>query len=260
LSCLEQGDPSGTPLLLIHGYSDSWKTFELLLPELPTSLRVIAVTMRGHGESSKPDTAYSASAFAADVAALMDKLAIARAVIVGHSMGSLIAEKFAFDYSERVLGLVLIGAFATYKGNADVMDLWDNVVAGMGEAADPVFVREFQESTFTRPVPAGFVETVIAESLKVPGHVWRETLRAMLDEDYTGEFGRIVAPVLIIAGEKDIYANAAEQQRLVRAIPHAELVVHKDTGHCPHWESPRRTAGEIVAFLEVMPVTARTAA
>src|SRR5688572_33110782 len=108
LPYVEQGDASGIPVIFLHGYTDSWRSFELLLPELPERVRAFALTQRGHGDASRPETGYSQSDFAADVAAFMDAAGLQSAVIAGHCMGGFNAQRFAIDYPERALGLVLI--------------------------------------------------------------------------------------------------------------------------------------------------------
>ena len=70
LPYVEQGDSSGVPLLLLHGFLESWRAFDLLLPYLPESIHVFAVTQRGHGNASRPAHGYRPRDFAADAAAL----------------------------------------------------------------------------------------------------------------------------------------------------------------------------------------------
>ena len=111
LAYVEQGDTNGVPVILLHGYTDSWRSYERVLPHLPQSVRVLAVTQRGHGDSGKPDGEYESRVFARDVANFMDTLGIERAVIVGHSMGATVAQRFAVEYPRRVRALVLEGAF-----------------------------------------------------------------------------------------------------------------------------------------------------
>lgn len=106
----EQGDPSGVPVLLLHGYTDSWRSFEPVLPHLPDSIRAFAITQRGHGDVDRPATGYRTRDFAGDVLAFADALGRGPVVVVGHSMGSTNAQRFAMDHPDRVLGLVLAGA------------------------------------------------------------------------------------------------------------------------------------------------------
>jgi pimeloyl-ACP methyl ester carboxylesterase len=219
LSCAEQGDRNGIPLILLHGYSDSWRSFEPLMEQFPQSMRIIAITARGHGDSSKPtDGIYSVSNFAADAAAAMDTLSIAKAHIVGHSMGSLIGAALALDYPSRVESLVLIAAFSTLRGHRGVQEMWDAAIAPMGNAPDLAFVRGFQLCTLHRLVSETFLETIIGESLKVPGHVWRGALGAMMAEDRTAELRSIDTPVLLIGGDKDVFSDEGELARLKGAF------------------------------------------
>jgi len=247
VSYVEQGDQQGMPLVLLHGYSDSWRSWQPFLGHVPHQVRAFAMTQRGHGDSAKP-ASYRIAEFAADLESFMGRLGIERAVIVGHSMGSLVASRFAIDHPERLLGLVLVGAFTTVVGNSAVGEMWP-AVAAMSDPIDARFVREFQESTLARPIPPDFLETVIAESLKMPARVWRAVLRALMDEDFSVELGRIASPTCIIWGDKDAITGRDEQEALAASIRGARLIVHANGGHSPHWENPGRAAAEIVAFM-----------
>src|SRR5574341_1788925 len=147
LQYVEQGDSRGVPVLFLHGVTDSWRSFERVLPYLPKSIHAFALTQRGHGDADRPATGYRTRDFAADVAAFMDALGLERAIIVGHSMGSTNAMRFAIDYPERTLGLVLVGSFATYRGNPAVLEFWETAVSRLTDSVDPGFAREFQQST-----------------------------------------------------------------------------------------------------------------
>jgi len=183
----EQGDASELPVLLLHGATDSWRSFERVLPHLPDSIRAIAVTQRGHGESSRPEGGYRTSDFAADLVALMDALDLETAVIAGHCMGGSVAQRFALDYPERTQGLVLAGTFPTMRGNRDVQELWNSYVSTMTDPVDRGFVVRFQEGTLAQSLPEGFFETVIHESLKVPARVWKAVFAGLLQEDFSSE-------------------------------------------------------------------------
>ncbi|MGZ5189979.1 MAG: alpha/beta fold hydrolase [Flavisolibacter sp.] len=85
-------------IIFLQGLSDSWHSYELVLEHMPNSIRVLALSMRGHGESGKPDVKFSPQDFADDVAAFMKELKIDKAIIVGHSLGSIVAQSFALKY------------------------------------------------------------------------------------------------------------------------------------------------------------------
>ena len=154
LESIEQRSAGGTPVILLHGVTDSWRSFEHVLPHLPRSLRAIAVTQRGHGNSSRPAT-YHYGEMAADIAALLDALQIPSAVIVGHSMGGQIALRLALDHPSRVRGLVLLASFHTLRGHEVIQELWDKGIGAMRDPIDPAFVRAFQEGTVATPDPGG---------------------------------------------------------------------------------------------------------
>jgi non-heme chloroperoxidase len=249
LQYVEQGDPSGVPLLLLHGLSDSWRSFELVLPHLPESIHAFALTQRGHGDSSRPEANYHADDFAADVAAFMDALDVEAAVVVGHSMGSAIVRRFAVGYPVRALALVLVSPFATPRNNPVVREIWGEV-SKMTDPIDPGFVRKFQESTLARPVPRAFFETIVQESLKVPAHVWKSVVGSDVREDYTQDLDGIDVPTLIVWGDQDEAAPRTDQEALTEAIAGSRLVVYPGAGHGLHWEDPERFASDLVTFIQ----------
>jgi non-heme chloroperoxidase len=250
LQYVEQGDPSGTPVLLLHGITDSWHSFELVLPHLPESIHAFALSQRGHGDADRPVAGYRPQDFAADLAAFMDALDLGSVVIAGHSMGSSIAQRFALDYPERTLGLVLVGSVTTWRGHPDFVELWDSVVSTLTDPIDPGFVLEFQESTLAQPVPPAFLETIVQESLKLPARVWKAALlEGLLEADFSGELEKIKAPTLIVWGDQDTLTGS-EQEALAATIAGSQLMVYPGAGHGLHWEEPARFAADLVTFTE----------
>lgn len=220
-----------------------------MLPYLPGSIHAFAPTQRGHGDADRPEAGYRPQDFAADVAAFMDALALDKAVIAGTSMGSVVAQRFAIDYRERTVGLVLAAAATSWR-TAVPLELWE-VVSALDDPIDPDFVREFQESTLAQPVPPAFLDTVVSEGLKVPVRVWRAALReGHLEADLADRLNRITAPTLIVSGQHDAVHPAGEYEAVARAIPGAQLIVYANAGHALHWEEPERFAADLVAFVE----------
>jgi pimeloyl-ACP methyl ester carboxylesterase len=250
LQYAQQGDPAGLPVIFLHGVTDSWRSFELLFAHLPYSFRAIAVSQRGHGDSDWPEGGYRAQDFSDDLAAFMDALAIQRAIIVGHSMGTQVAQRFAIDHPDRVFALALIGAFATMRGNAGVEQFWASDVSRLTDPIDPAFALAFQESTLAQPIPPSFLDTAVAESLKVPAFVWRAAFESFLAEDVTPDLPRIDVPTLIIWGDSDAFCSRKVQDALLDAIPHSTLAVYAGAGHAVHWEEPRRVAQDVAALID----------
>ena len=244
-----QGDPAGSPLVFLHGATDSWRSFEPVLPQLPASIRAIAVSQRGHGDSSRPDGGYDPSDFAADVATALDRLGIERAVIAGHSMGSHVAQRFAIDHPDRTAGLVLAGAFYRFATNTVINEYCDTVVSTLSDPIDRSVAVEFQASTLARPVPSAFFDMVVSETLKVPARVWRDAFEGLLKVDHADRLGSIAVPTLIIWGDQDAFCPRADQDALLAAIPDSRLIVYAGAGHALHWEEPLRYAADVAAFV-----------
>lgn len=249
---IEQGDAAGTPVIFLHGVTDSHRSWELVFPYLSPSLRAIAMTKRGHGEASKPDAGYSSSDLAGDIAEVMDALEIPAAVIVGHSMGSFAAQRFAIEYPDRVAGLVLVGSFATCADNEGVKQFVAEAIEGLTDPIPAEFAAEFQASTVAKPISDEFFAQAVAESLKAPARVWQAACRSMIETDHRPLLDRIKARTLLIWGDKDAYFSIDEQERLLAGIEGSWLEIYEGIGHAPHWEEPERTAAEIEKFVKSM--------
>lgn len=246
LPYVEQGDPDGMPLVLLHGMSDSWRSFECILPYLPASLHTIALTQRGHGDADRPEDGYHLQDFAADLAEVVAALDLSPAIIVGHSMGSFVAQRFAIDHPEQTRALVLIGSATSVHSNPEALAYLNSALGDLHGAVDPAFVREFQTSP---GVPADLLEIVIEESLKVPARVWRETWRGLLTMDTAAELAAVQAPTLIVWGEEDALLPRSEQALLAAGIANSRLLIYPGLGHNLHWEEPQRVAADLLAFI-----------
>lgn len=247
LPYVEQGDPNGIPVIFLHGITDSWRSFEPVLPHLPSQVHAFALTQRGHGDAGRPEEGYTPQDFAADVVAFMDTLGIEKAVIAGHSMGSYVAQCFAFDYPERTLGIVLAGSFVKFEGN-QVLEEFTEVVMGLEDPIEDTFVREFQEATLNQPVAGGWVDIVTAESFKVPARVWKGAFVGLAESDFSSRLAEITAPTLIVAAGEDAFMPRADQDELASRIPNSRLLVYQGAGHAMHWEEPARFAEDIAQF------------
>ncbi len=250
LEYVEHGDPNGVPVILLHGITDSWRSYELVLPHLPKSMRAFAISQRGHGNSERPASGYHPRDFAADVAAFMDALKIQRAIIVGHSMGSYVAQCFAMNYRERTRGLVLAGSFTTLQGDQGLQEFWDTGISKLEDPVDPNFALEFQKSTLALPIPENYLNTVVQESLKLPARIWKAAFKDLMATDLSSELGKIKAPTLIVWGDKDAYFLRDQQDALAARIANAKLVIYSGAGHALHWEEPQRFANDLKAFVE----------
>ena len=249
LQYVTQGDPAGVPVVFLHGVTDSWRSFERVLPHLPEGVRAFAVTQRGHGDSDRPLVGYRARDFANDVASFLDAVGVESAVVVGHSMGGTNAIRFALDHPERTRGLVLVAAFASFRGNAAVIEFSEMVVAGLTDPIDVHLARDFQQSTLARPIPAAYLDTVVAETMKVPARVWHAAFEALLDDECSAELSAVGVPTLVMSGGRDAFSDRAQQLALVGAIRGARRIEYEQAGHALHWEAPAEFATDLLTFV-----------
>ena len=250
LSYAEQGDPFGPALVLLPGPTDSWRSYEPVLDAIPLSIRSIAVSQRGHGDSDKPPTGYRVQDFAGDVVPLLDALDVERAVLAGHSGSCLVARRVAIERPERVAGLVLEASPTTLRGHPGLAAFVSSVVSGLQDPIGADFARSFVVDTSSGEIGPDVIDQLAGELLKVPAHVWRETFAALLDYDDLGELGRITAPTMLIWGDGDGLVGREMQEQLAALIPHTDLVVYSGIGHTPRWEDGSRFASDVAAFIE----------
>jgi non-heme chloroperoxidase len=243
--------PRAFPTVL-HGFAESWQSFERVLARLPASIHTFALTQRGHGDASRPAAGYSVNDFADDVAAFMEALHLGAGIIVDHSMGSAVALRFAIDHPDRSAGLVLMGASATMAGTAAARAFWDTTVSKLTDPVDPGLVREMTESMLVKPVPRASVDAAVQEGIKVPAHVWRGVFQSRwtLEGDFSGQLSMIKTPTLIVWGDRDARYERTEQEALASAITGSRLIVYQGAGHLLHWEDPERFASDLVAFVQ----------
>lgn len=247
----EQGAASGTPVIFLHGYTDSWYSYEQVMRNLPPSVHVFSLSQRGHGLSSRPLNGYAPADFSADLAAFMDQLQIPSAIIAGHSMGSLIAQRFAIDHPERTKGLVLAGAIACFRNNPGLLGFCE-IVKQLKDPVDSLFVLEFQQSTLARELDQAELDRYVSESRKVPARVWIEAIKGMMPADYLHELKKADVPTLIVYGGKDEIIPMSDQEELATAIRNVKFITYPDAGHGVHWEEPERFAEDLLAFIQML--------
>jgi len=99
LEYVEKGNKDATAVIFLHGYSDSWHSFEIVLNMLPLEMHLIALSLRGHGNSSKPNEGYHPKDFAGDLSLFITEKKLGASIIVGHSLGGYVTQQFAHQLS-----------------------------------------------------------------------------------------------------------------------------------------------------------------
>lgn len=249
LNYVVQGDPKGPVLVLLHGAGDSWHSYERVLPLLPARYRVYAVTLRGHGLSDHPETGYSRTDFAGDILEFIDQLKLEHVTLVGHSLGSFVAQKVAEQDQGHLDRLVLIGSG---PGTRKPGSSEQAVTSPFARLKDPIpytFARDFQASTIYRPVPAWFFETMVGESQRVPAATWHGIGSNLNSAVSLDDLKKIKVPTLLFWGDQDSIFHRDDQQTLLDTIPHATLKAYPGTGHALHWEEPAHFTRDLLAFM-----------
>jgi non-heme chloroperoxidase len=172
-------------------------------------------------------------------------------VIVGSSSGGYVAQRFAVDHPERTLGLVLIGAPRSLRDKPAVSEFLGSV-SKLVDPIDAAFVREFVESTLSRPLPPPFLATLVDESCKAPAHVWKAVLHGLVEAIPPTETGTIIAPTLILWGDRDGFLPRSDAEALAAAIPRSRLVTYEGAGHLLLVEEPERVAADVVALADAV--------
>jgi non-heme chloroperoxidase len=258
---IDTGPREGATVVLLHGYTDSGRSFQPTIEALQAEnpqLRIIVPDLRGHGQSSlpagaecreHPEQCFGFDDFAADVIALLDTLGVARAHVVGHSLGSGVAQELALRYAGRVNSLVLIGTFVDNRANPVLNGfLKDDLVEGRFRSLleiDPHFnwpadaytltpaglgpeiVEFLRENWVVDPcADPGLVKAVLPETAHTPIGTWIGAIRTQCDYNSAPRLAELKKPTLILWASQDNIFLADPDQQLVKAAFEAAVRRH----------------------------------
>src|SRR5262245_38768255 len=252
---LEVGPSDGPVVFLLHGYTSSSRGWSLVLPELhrlSPDLHIIVPDLRGHGETSlpseadcpaAPQTCFEWTDFAHDIIAFMDARHIHKAVMVGHSMGTLVAQELGLSYPERVSRLVLVST-ATDGNEPAVHFLLDYVIEGSWQSAfvaqgytwpadvyalspavaAPNFENFIENQWVTYGiVDPSFIDQVRPETAALPLGTWIGALQAIAAADNTERLQHLTVPTLVLWGVQDNVFSGAVEQTLIDSLTAAAV-------------------------------------
>jgi pimeloyl-ACP methyl ester carboxylesterase len=249
LSYFEQGPRGGMPILLLHGWQGAGAVWTPIVERLAARYRTIAVDLRGFGESNAAPGPYRVETFSDDLSALVASLDLDPMVVVGHSMGAAIAQRFAIDRPDAVEGLVLVAPvpasgvpfsprvdamFRATAGNMDNANAWLNAL------------------TYTEP--SREVRALMrAAAAATPAHVALESFDSWTHLDFASEAATIDTPTLILAPAADRPMTPEfTRERVADVIPGSRLVVIEEAGHYLPLEQPERVAALVDRFVDAL--------
>jgi pimeloyl-ACP methyl ester carboxylesterase len=259
---VELGSAAGAAILLIHGLGGRWQNWLENIPRLAEDRRVVAVDLPGFGRSQAPTQPISIAGYARTLDRVCDLLELETPIVVGNSLGGLVAAEFALRFPARVGSLALVAAACLAPADlqpraAQLAMLAGGRVAssllrGPGAAMARPRARHILFATVLRHPTRIATDTLheLAGDARPPGTV--AALAALGAHDISHELGTIRAPVLVIHGRNDMLIPCADAERLAAIIPDASLVIFEDTGHMPMVERPVPFNDALLRFVETV--------
>jgi pimeloyl-ACP methyl ester carboxylesterase len=256
----ENGDPSLPALVLLHGFGDSFMTWEGWVRELAPQFHIISLDFPGHGLTRAPaGSVLSGDSLADFVDAFAAKLALPKFAVAGNSMGGGAAWQLAVRHPERIDALILVDAagFANDKPAGDVPLGFKILRYRLGRALlskidnrpliDQGLKADVHDKTL---ITEGLVDR-FAEFQRAPGH--REILMGInlgAGVSTAQLLSTIKVPTLILWGESDPLIEPAAAKKFAAAIAGSKLITYPRVGHLPQLEIPQRSAADTAAFLK----------
>ncbi|MCI4318658.1 MAG: alpha/beta fold hydrolase [Thermoplasmata archaeon] len=242
---------TGPPVVLLHGLGGDRSVWNSLLPLLEPQYHTVAVDLRGHGRSPlPPGSSFSFPELEDDLVALLDRLGLPSAHLVGMSAGGFLALRLALDHPQRLRSLTLIGSAAQCDGHTRAIAThWAEVYRD--EGFDAYALRLLKDLYYPDWIEAHLeVADHLREAVKdqdLRGAIlWGGNVRTF---DVRGELGRLRLPALILHGMDDRVMDSAHARYLRQSIPGAQLKLFPRTGHFVPIEHPSEVAEAIGSFV-----------
>jgi esterase len=243
LHYMDWGDSSRPPFLMLHGIARHAHTFDHLAADLARDYRVIAVDMRGHGDSDwSVEDAYLVEDYVKDLEGLVNQLELRRLTLLGNSTGGRVVQVFSGLHPDLVERLIVedVGPERPQEiasGFARRVEEEAN-----GWASEEELVAQLVKQNVR--TPESLLRTYAHYGLKRRGDgrlVWKRDpnlVKGFVVTELWQHVSRITAPTLYILGGASTIVPVQTQQRLTRTLPHCEIVTMPGLGHYPDSEDP----------------------
>ncbi|MCC6000631.1 MAG: 3-oxoadipate enol-lactonase [Pararhodobacter sp.] len=242
----DEGPRDGAPLVLVNSLGTDLRLWDKVMPLLPAGLRVIRHDKRGHGLSDAPPAPYSMGALVRDLERLLDHLQVTGAMVVGLSIGGMIAQGLAVKRLDLVRALVLSNTAAKI-GTAD---MWRERIAlveaqGIEALADTVMERWFPAAFRASAECAGWRHMLC----RTPVQGYAGCSAAIAGSDFMPSTATLRLPALGIAGSEDGSTPPDLVRETMALIPGSRVALIRGSGHLPCVDQPAAYAAELCDFL-----------
>lgn len=246
----------GQPLVLIHGFPNDSTAWDTITPELSRRYKLVLPDLPGAGKSPLPEKPLTLEYMAASVKEVMDKEAIPKAVIAGHSMGGYTAMQFAAMYPHMVQGISLIHSFAS-ADNDEKKENRRKAIALMrkGEAEKEMFLKGMSQNLFAPEFAAqhpDMVKAVVTNGLKLSTEALASFYQAIMDRaDMKDVLERATWPVQWIIGDQDNATPMKDSLQQCHLAGVNSVSIYKPCGHMSFQEMPQRLTADLEFFMEL---------
>jgi len=242
----------GDPIVLLHGVGMNKAFWAPQIEDLARDCHVIACDLLGHGDSALPPAGAGLAAYGDAVLAVLDRLEIANANVVGHSLGALIAIDLALRHPQRVSRLVAMNAVyrRTPAQRAAVVARAEALArAGLGDGIDLILARWF--GTDPAPEMRARVDTVRRwlQAVDPRGYACAYGIFATADEACAGRLAALAMPALFMTGGEDPNSTPEMTRRMAAEVPYGEALVVAGQRHMMSYAAPERVTPLLRAFL-----------
>jgi pimeloyl-ACP methyl ester carboxylesterase len=255
-----EGDPALPLLLLLHGFGDSFTSWESWAKELQGKFRLIALDLPGHGLTRAPeDIVLTGDGLADFVDAFAAQLALPRFAVAGNSLGGCVAWQLALRHPERINALILVDAagFPNAQPPGKIPLAFKILKYPIGRLVlrnidnRPLIEQALKTDVYDKSVITPAFVDRWAEFQRAPGHraILMSVNFATVNRASTATLHDIHVPTLVLQGEEDPLIEAASARKFAAAIPGAKLVIYPYVGHLPQIEIPSRSAADVAEFL-----------
>jgi pimeloyl-ACP methyl ester carboxylesterase len=256
----DDGDPALPTLVLLHGFGDSYTSWEGWVQQLKTRFHLLSVDFPGHGLTRAPD-GYSldGKGLADFVDAFAAQLNLPKFAVAGNSMGGGVAWQLALRHPQRIDALILVDAagFPNEKPPASVPLAFKILKYPLGRALlrnidnRPLIDEGLKTDVFDKALITPALVDRWADFQRAPGHraILMSVRMASLMSASPEALRGINVPTLILHGENDVLIEPASARKFAAAIPGAKVLIYPHVGHLPQIEIPQRSAADVAEFL-----------